>query len=628
MAEYTVDFCTGGTASASLETANVSGNCFDDNVATFWNCYPAAYPEWLKYDLGVGVTKIAAQYTMKFHAWGYPTAWKFQGSNNNSTWDDLNTQTGQSFSALEKKTYNSFTNLVAYRFYRWLISAGSSADVAMSEFEIMAVAAPPVEADEVEIASVVDSFVADLMVASISQSATIADSLVAEHMVASTTEAANISDSVDGLNLSIAVSETAVVSTIVTAFQDTATVPESIGSLDVMTPNKEVTKTTDQAATIADIIVGTKLYENAIADSMAVADDSSSGWHMAVLDGLFAYETIINGWVMTVPDTFAAVDAAFKILGIPVPDYLSMVDSQVNTWKGQEIVAVEIALYDTPEGVKMVLRSIADGMDMADLPRVQLCLVVPDHLFFAADLIANWKGGETVATTFTVYDTVDGKKWIVKLIDESMAMADTTQYDLAIRILESLGFTDLVTEYPTFNKVLSETIAFSETIGVLSHLYTVVQDGIQLNVTIELDGEVYECWVLNTPKFQASIYSGFNFNSYCSFDGKAYGANSTGIYELTGETDAGAAIEAGAVFSSSTLGIPTGKRLRKGHLGYTGGDPVVILEVEDGTRQVFSVTAHNTIVGNRDVKGREWKLSVTGFDELNFIHLIPIVLTR
>lgn len=158
--------------------------------------------------------------------------------------------------------------------------------------------------------------------------------------------------------------------------------------------------------------------------------------------------------------------------------------------------------------------------------------------------------------------------------------------------------------------------------------FETVQEALHLNVVIELDGEVYECWVLNTPKFAPSIYSNFDFNSYASFDGKAFGANATGIYELTGETDAGREIDAGVSFSKTTFGVPTSKRMLKAYIGYTGGSPVMVVEVENGTRKTYTISQYNSVVGSRDVKGRQWKLSIAGFDSLDTVKLVPIVLTR
>lgn len=68
----------------------------------------------------------------------YPTAWKFQGSNNDTDWTDIDEQTGQSsWSPGVKKEY-TFANFTGYRYYRWLFSAGASSDyMIIKEAEIM-----------------------------------------------------------------------------------------------------------------------------------------------------------------------------------------------------------------------------------------------------------------------------------------------------------------------------------------------------------------------------------------------------------------------------------------------------------------------------------------------------------
>lgn len=68
----------------------------------------------------------------------YPTAWKFQGSNNDTDWTDIDSQTGQtSWSPGVKKEY-TFSNTTGYRYYRWLFSAGAGASyIVIKEAEIM-----------------------------------------------------------------------------------------------------------------------------------------------------------------------------------------------------------------------------------------------------------------------------------------------------------------------------------------------------------------------------------------------------------------------------------------------------------------------------------------------------------
>jgi hypothetical protein len=148
-AGYGSDFCNGGTASAdSVYSGYLASKAFDDTSvgaaygSYFW-CSTAApgYPHWIKYDLGDGVTKIVAQYkiTARSPTYNESSAWKLQGSNNDLDWTDIDTQTGISWTEGETKTFNSFINTTAYRYYRiYLTTTGHSSNNAeIDEIEMM-----------------------------------------------------------------------------------------------------------------------------------------------------------------------------------------------------------------------------------------------------------------------------------------------------------------------------------------------------------------------------------------------------------------------------------------------------------------------------------------------------------
>lgn len=144
---YLSDFLTGGTASAvSVNGTQTAAKAFDNDTATFWQSDASGtYPKWLKYDLGSGVTKIAAQYTI--HASnivGHPVSWTFEGSNDDSAWTTLDTQTGQEWSSKTTQTYNSFTNTNGYRYYKLAInSIHSGNNATVYEMEAMESDTPP-----------------------------------------------------------------------------------------------------------------------------------------------------------------------------------------------------------------------------------------------------------------------------------------------------------------------------------------------------------------------------------------------------------------------------------------------------------------------------------------------------
>lgn len=131
-----------GTVSDDIADANPyqSWKAFDNNNTTkLYDGEHSGVNRYVRYDLGAGLAKVCtgASVTASNPTGAYPTAWKIQGSNDGSSWTDLDTQTGQSFSAGEKKTYG-FSNTTSFRYYQFYYTAISSGDeVSIAELEFL-----------------------------------------------------------------------------------------------------------------------------------------------------------------------------------------------------------------------------------------------------------------------------------------------------------------------------------------------------------------------------------------------------------------------------------------------------------------------------------------------------------
>ena len=137
------DVCTGGTASASSEAgpSYVAAKAFDDNTGTTHATASGVKAYWLKYDLGVGVTKIVRRYVVdgRNGTEASPDDWTFEGSNNDADWTVLDTQINQKaiVGAVGGGTY-SFSNTAAYRYYRLNVSdSGASDYIYIAEMEMI-----------------------------------------------------------------------------------------------------------------------------------------------------------------------------------------------------------------------------------------------------------------------------------------------------------------------------------------------------------------------------------------------------------------------------------------------------------------------------------------------------------
>ena len=114
-----------------------------------WHGDSSAYPHWLKYQFPQ--KEIVTYYTVACRPYGdCITDWKLQGSNDDSNWTDLDTQSSQSFSTTNRKHGYSFSNTTAYTYYRILASAGSQGNYAIiGELELFA--GPPVRTQAVSV---------------------------------------------------------------------------------------------------------------------------------------------------------------------------------------------------------------------------------------------------------------------------------------------------------------------------------------------------------------------------------------------------------------------------------------------------------------------------------------------
>ena len=368
--------------------------------------------------------------------------------------------------------------------------------------------------------------------------------------------------------------------------------------------------------------------EETINESLILTELPSRSFLCSLIDAITVYDESLNGWIVTVDDGIDFVESLASILGIPVDDWLALTDSQTNNWNGREIIADGLQIWDLCGLGQIITPSIDESISFVDGTVYKLTVTILEYLGFSELAAA------MLTTRFSVSDTValaDASERMFP-VDVSVPIGITdTSSSLAFlcALAESqVGITAVSTALNRIAQSISESVVLVETNTTNGLFYSTVSETIKLAVTVELNGEVWECYVLNTPSFHPSIYSGFNFNSYCVFENRAFAANSVGIYELAGSTDAGVQIRTAAVFSQTDFESANQKRFRKGFLGVTGEQVVMVFEAEDGSRKAYEVNSHGDVMASRDLKSKAWKLTVVDYESLGSIQLIPVVLTR
>jgi hypothetical protein len=362
-----------------------------------------------------------------------------------------------------------------------------------------------------------------------------------------------------------------------------------------------------------------------IYESLALSGVTQERIGKVLQDRAMIWDVSQIGWHKLVPDTFAATDVVTKLLGLIIPDVLTLIDAQFNNWDGVHTIE-ETAVIRDSSVFAQYLKSIADTMDLADLPRLLLTIPISDWLTLndAVPLIIRaailesmllsdtslWGWDKTIADTFATADAPSALATFNRAIAESLALASAASF------LKTCGVS------------VPDTMALTDVSASAVKLYNIILESLALNALLDLDGELWECFALNTPRFHASMYSGYNFNSFCVFNGRAFGANDAGIFELTGSTDAGNPIHTGVILKGTDFGTPNQKRMRRGYFGVSGSSPVLILETESGQRQVYSIDTKGKTVASHELKSKSWTLSIADFDALDSVKLIPVILSK
>jgi len=136
-----VNVAQGGTVTASDPGASVQvmTNAFDGDAATKWLVVGAATP-WIAYQFAGATSYVVTSYSVTSgDDWSDrdPKAWRFEGSNNGSTWTTLDTQMNEYFGNRLQTNYYTFTNGTAYNRYRLIVTANNSShDFQLAEIQL------------------------------------------------------------------------------------------------------------------------------------------------------------------------------------------------------------------------------------------------------------------------------------------------------------------------------------------------------------------------------------------------------------------------------------------------------------------------------------------------------------
>jgi hypothetical protein len=139
--------------------------------------------------------------------------------------------------------------------------------------------------------------------------------------------------------------------------------------------------------------------------------------------------------------------------------------------------------------------------------------------------------------------------------------------------------------------------------------------------------EIFETWVLTGNKFGASVYSGFDFNSYARHRGQEYAAGPDGIYLLGGPDDDGQEIHPG-VRLVTNFASEKHKRLRSIHLGKCGEEVQIRVAGDSGEGFFEPDTDGHRAVISRNLESQQFTLDIVDFEQLSHLEVSVLPLNK
>lgn len=181
-----------------------------------------------------------------------------------------------------------------------------------------------------------------------------------------------------------------------------------------------------------------------------------------------------------------------------------------------------------------------------------------------------------VASAMVLGDTITPTQLALMLESVEFTTAVEGALRYLMELLDSADFDDTLTGQLSMVLELTDAVALGDAVAQNSFLVSRLNDGVVLYSLLRFRGEQYQVWSMSPDTEAVWKYVNFNFNSFAKFDGRYYGANEDGLYELVGDTDAGEPIEAYVRTGLMDFGTGRLKQMSRAYLGYTASGALVL----------------------------------------------------
>lgn len=385
-----------------------------------------------------------------------------------------------------------------------------------------------------------------------------------------------------------------------------------------------------ESLTSTETLSSIKSLEIIIAELLLLNESNIINWigTLTISEQLFVLDYISRHLLVLLSDVLAASDSSSITLFLLISETLQALENNYQSWHSSHSLSEGLSIVDFAPLI-VFDKVVAEILQSVDSSSITLLISVLENLNL---LTTNTSTGNFLQQALDILHYQDNTSiGLSLLLSENLSSIDTAALSrlLICNTAEMLNF-DVSLLNVVFAAVgIIDMLGTSETLVSTGVLYTIVYDTVKMFLSVEFSGDVYECYVLNTTKFLPSVYTGFNFNSYCVFENIAYGCKTDGLYSLGGSVDSGVPFQTGVELSETSFGITNKKRFIKAFIGLDStGDTTMMMQTDDGDQKIYTVESSGEVDTSRAYKGKRWKMSVVDFDTLEFIKLYPVILVK
>jgi hypothetical protein len=363
----------------------------------------------------------------------------------------------------------------------------------------------------------------------------------------------------------------------------------------------------------------TPTYSGDAEDTLVLVDESVGlrAYVLALADTLtvIAEPGVIRAMVLAIADTFDLAPSEIVHRGALIADGLVVGSALRSGWLANVSTSDELSLADRVLAAVPVM--LADTVGLALTQEVQTALQLIDELGLTEALLGSASYGRSVSDT--------------------VSFADSLAQFLGMSIEDGFALTSALTVARTTYAALTDDTAVADALEPQFLLYTgALEDGIEISGAYAAPDGSLTTWAMNTRTGAVTEYSNYEFNSFARVGNRTVGASATGLYELLGDDDDGAAIIPRLRSGYLQFGGTHLSRLKAAYIATRGeGDWVLRIEESTGAAYNYAVSTRNMrstkVHMGKGQRARYFLFELTGDgtdSDLDTLEFVPLVLQR